>query len=100
MIQVNNYRLINQQCISVQACRLAGLIYLPLFLQRADSSDRPLIYSLGWEGQDSQAAALHQSWIQLLRLSAFQRGMAQCVAGVKQGDEMGSEVQILQLSLW
>lgn len=64
MIPANNYRPINQQCISAQTCRLAGLIYVPLFVQRADSSDRPLIYCRGWEGQDSQAAALHQSWIQ------------------------------------
>lgn len=89
----------------MQACRLVGLIYLPLFLQRADSSDRPLIYSRGWEGQDSQAAALHQSWIQLLRLFAFQRGTAAVfVAGDNPGEGMGSEVQILhqglQLGLW
>jgi len=88
----------------MQTCRLAGLIYLPLFLQRAKTSDRHLIYSWGCEGQGNQAV-LHQSWIQQLKIFAFQRGMAAVfVAGENPGDRMGSEVQILypglQLGFW
>lgn len=91
MILINNYWLINQQCISVQGCRLAGLIYLPLFLQRADYSDRSLIYSQGWPGQPGCSPSVIDS-----------------AADMKPGEVMGSEVQFphplshqsLQLGFW